>query len=265
MSPVPSSVTACRGIPPPVLSASAPNCIDNVGEEGRGGGAVRPPPSASGASALLALLQASRGRDDAAAAAIADAATLGVVHPDGKSMLRTAEAQIALNQGDLDAAHRAALDGLDTVIWRARTASSPVDRSRSRGRSVPLLGQPCPERGGGVLSQSAQSAAVMPSRWPGGHWTSSIRLPSGSTIQVGRKSFEPSCDVGSSASMPRAASVAMVASIDSTLMTKWLRPVLRSTCPAGSWTNSMVTNSSSGSLSMVRWPNPVSGTLPATS
>jgi DNA-binding CsgD family transcriptional regulator/tetratricopeptide (TPR) repeat protein len=65
--------------------------------------------------ALLALLQASRGRDDAAAAAIADAATLGVVHPDGEGMLRTAEAQIALSRGDLDAAHRAALDGLDTV------------------------------------------------------------------------------------------------------------------------------------------------------
>jgi DNA-binding CsgD family transcriptional regulator/tetratricopeptide (TPR) repeat protein len=65
--------------------------------------------------AFVALLQASRGRDEAAAAAIADAATLGVVHPDGEGMLRAAQAQIALHQGDLDAAHRAALDGLDTV------------------------------------------------------------------------------------------------------------------------------------------------------
>jgi tetratricopeptide (TPR) repeat protein len=65
--------------------------------------------------ALIALLQASRGRDDAAAAAIADAATLGVVHPDGEGMLRSAQAQIALHHGDLDAAHRAALDGLDTM------------------------------------------------------------------------------------------------------------------------------------------------------
>jgi tetratricopeptide (TPR) repeat protein len=41
--------------------------------------------------ALIALLQASRGRDDAAAAAIADAATLGVVHPDGEGMLRSSQ------------------------------------------------------------------------------------------------------------------------------------------------------------------------------
>jgi DNA-binding CsgD family transcriptional regulator len=65
--------------------------------------------------ALLALLEASRGRDDAAAAAIADAASLGVVQPDGEGMLRAAQAQVALNRGDLDAAHRAALDGLATV------------------------------------------------------------------------------------------------------------------------------------------------------
>jgi DNA-binding CsgD family transcriptional regulator/tetratricopeptide (TPR) repeat protein len=65
--------------------------------------------------AFIALLQASRGRDEAAATAIADAASLGVVDPDGEGMLRAAQAQIALNQGDLDAAHRAALDGLGTV------------------------------------------------------------------------------------------------------------------------------------------------------
>jgi DNA-binding CsgD family transcriptional regulator len=64
---------------------------------------------------LIALLQASRGRDDAAAAAIADAAALGVVHPEGERLLGAADAQIALHHGDLDAAHRAALDGLDTV------------------------------------------------------------------------------------------------------------------------------------------------------
>src|SRR5918996_1121797 len=38
MSPVPSSVTACRGIPPPVRSASAPNCYRQ-----RGGGGPRRP------------------------------------------------------------------------------------------------------------------------------------------------------------------------------------------------------------------------------
>lgn len=65
--------------------------------------------------ALTALLQASRGRDDAATDAIAHAATLGVVHPEGDCMLRMAQAQLALNTGDLDAAQRAALDGLDTM------------------------------------------------------------------------------------------------------------------------------------------------------
>jgi DNA-binding CsgD family transcriptional regulator len=65
--------------------------------------------------ALTALLQALRGRDDAATDAIADAATLGVVHPEGECMLRLARAQLAVHQGDLDAAHRAALDALDTV------------------------------------------------------------------------------------------------------------------------------------------------------
>ena len=64
---------------------------------------------------LTALLQASRGRDDAAAAAIAEAGSLGVDDAYAGGMLRAARAQIALNQGDLDAAHRAALDGLDTV------------------------------------------------------------------------------------------------------------------------------------------------------
>jgi DNA-binding CsgD family transcriptional regulator/tetratricopeptide (TPR) repeat protein len=65
--------------------------------------------------ALAALLHASRGRNDAAAAAIATAADLGVDDPQGEGMLRAAQAQVALSTGDLDAARRAALDGLDTV------------------------------------------------------------------------------------------------------------------------------------------------------
>jgi DNA-binding NarL/FixJ family response regulator/tetratricopeptide (TPR) repeat protein len=65
--------------------------------------------------ALAALLHASRGRNDAAAAAIASAADLGVDDPQGEGMLRAAQAQAALSTGDLDAARRAALDGLDTV------------------------------------------------------------------------------------------------------------------------------------------------------
>jgi DNA-binding CsgD family transcriptional regulator/tetratricopeptide (TPR) repeat protein len=65
--------------------------------------------------ALAALLQASRGRNDAAAAAIATAASLGVDDPQAEGTLRAAQAQMALNTGDKDAARRAALDGLDTV------------------------------------------------------------------------------------------------------------------------------------------------------
>ncbi|HET6836013.1 MAG TPA: AAA family ATPase [Acidimicrobiales bacterium] len=65
--------------------------------------------------ALAALLHASRGRNDAAAAAIATAADLGVDDPQGEGMLRAAQAQVALSTGDLDAARGAALDGLDTV------------------------------------------------------------------------------------------------------------------------------------------------------
>jgi hypothetical protein len=66
--------------------------------------------------------------------------------------------------------------------------------------------------------------------------------------------------------MPRRASSASVVAIDSTWMTKWLRPVLMSTAsPLGSWTSSMVTNSSPGSLSIVSKPKGVSGALPTTS
>jgi class 3 adenylate cyclase/tetratricopeptide (TPR) repeat protein len=64
---------------------------------------------------LAALLHASRGRNDAAAAAIATAADLGLDDPVAEGMLRAAQAQVALSTGDLDAARRAALDGLDTV------------------------------------------------------------------------------------------------------------------------------------------------------
>ncbi|HZA78017.1 MAG TPA: AAA family ATPase, partial [Acidimicrobiales bacterium] len=65
--------------------------------------------------ALAALLQASRGRNDAAAAAIATAASLGVDDPQAEGILRAAQAQVALNTGDIDAARRAALDGVDTL------------------------------------------------------------------------------------------------------------------------------------------------------
>jgi DNA-binding CsgD family transcriptional regulator/tetratricopeptide (TPR) repeat protein len=65
--------------------------------------------------ALAALLHASRGRNDAAAAAIASAGNLGVDDPEAEGMLRAAQAHVALSTGDLDAARRAALDGLDTV------------------------------------------------------------------------------------------------------------------------------------------------------
>jgi hypothetical protein len=65
--------------------------------------------------ALAALLHASRGRNDAAAAAIAAATDLGLDDPQAEGMLRAAQAQVALSTGDLDAAHRASLDGLDSV------------------------------------------------------------------------------------------------------------------------------------------------------
>jgi DNA-binding CsgD family transcriptional regulator/tetratricopeptide (TPR) repeat protein len=65
--------------------------------------------------ALTALLQASRGRDDAAVAAMAAAASLGVDNRQAEAMLRAAQAQSALNAGDLEAAHQAALDGLDIL------------------------------------------------------------------------------------------------------------------------------------------------------
>jgi hypothetical protein len=65
--------------------------------------------------ALTALLRASRGRDDAAVAAIATSDNLDVGDAQAVGMLCAAQAQIALNQGDLDAARQVALEGLDTM------------------------------------------------------------------------------------------------------------------------------------------------------
>jgi tetratricopeptide (TPR) repeat protein len=65
--------------------------------------------------ALGALLDASRGRSGAAAAAIATATQVGVNDPQAKGTVHAAQAQVALGTGDLRAARRAALDGLDMV------------------------------------------------------------------------------------------------------------------------------------------------------
>jgi DNA-binding CsgD family transcriptional regulator/tetratricopeptide (TPR) repeat protein len=65
--------------------------------------------------ALTALLRASRGRDDAASAAIAAAVSLNVDDPQAGALLRATQAQSALNAGDLELAHQAALDGLDVL------------------------------------------------------------------------------------------------------------------------------------------------------
>ena len=64
---------------------------------------------------ITALLHASRGNNDAAATTIATAESLGVGEPQAESVLRAARAQVALNHGDLDAARREAIDGLDTL------------------------------------------------------------------------------------------------------------------------------------------------------
>jgi len=64
---------------------------------------------------FTALLETSRGRDDAAAAAVAAAGSMGVDHPQADGLLAAAQAQMALNTGDLQAAHRAAVDGLDAL------------------------------------------------------------------------------------------------------------------------------------------------------
>src|SRR5918994_925912 len=65
---------------------------------------------------LTALLDTSRGRDDAAAAAAAAAGSMGVDHPQADGLLAAAHAQMALNTGDLQAAHRAVVDGLAALM-----------------------------------------------------------------------------------------------------------------------------------------------------
>jgi DNA-binding CsgD family transcriptional regulator/tetratricopeptide (TPR) repeat protein len=64
---------------------------------------------------ITALLEASRGRDDAAAAAIAAAEGLGVDHAQAEGLLDAARAHLALNTGDLQAAHSATVEGLDAL------------------------------------------------------------------------------------------------------------------------------------------------------
>jgi tetratricopeptide (TPR) repeat protein len=66
--------------------------------------------------ALAALLDASRGSDDAARTTIATATAGSLVDAvEAECALRAAQAQIALNQGDLGAARQAVLDGLDML------------------------------------------------------------------------------------------------------------------------------------------------------
>jgi DNA-binding CsgD family transcriptional regulator len=64
---------------------------------------------------FTALLEASRGRDDAAAAAIAAARSVGIDHAQAQGLLGAVRAQVALNTGDLEAAHQAAVAGLDAL------------------------------------------------------------------------------------------------------------------------------------------------------
>src|SRR3954470_4037270 len=66
---------------------------------------------------------------------------------------------------------------------------------------------------------SGQSAAVMPSVWPTGHWTSSIRRPSGSAMNVVFRPSSRSCP-GATGSIPWPASTSIVSAIDSTCTTK---------------------------------------------
>jgi hypothetical protein len=96
---------------------------------------------------LTALLEASRGRDDAAAAAIAAARGLGFHDAQVEGLLGAAEAHVALNTGDLQAAHRAAVEGLDALARSelqqgiSRPSRSPTSGSGSRptGHSSPVL------------------------------------------------------------------------------------------------------------------------------
>lgn len=66
--------------------------------------------------ALTALLEASRGHDDAAVAAIATASSLNVGDVQNEGMLCAAQAQVALNAGDVEAARRAARGGVDMLM-----------------------------------------------------------------------------------------------------------------------------------------------------
>jgi tetratricopeptide (TPR) repeat protein len=75
--------------------------------------------------ALTALLQASRGHDDAAATAIAAARSMSAHDVQNEGMLSAAQAQLALNAGDLETAHRAVFAGLD-VLTDSESQQDPV-------------------------------------------------------------------------------------------------------------------------------------------
>src|SRR3712207_7106727 len=93
-------------------------------------------------------------------------------------------------------------------VWRRRLAAPGcADYRRRCGRWITS------RLAGG---QSLKSAEVRPSEWPAGHWTSSIRLPSGSTTDDVKKSSVPSGRVGCSVSMPLPASWARVRSEEHT-------------------------------------------------
>src|SRR5918996_1417531 len=115
MSPVPSSVTACRGIPPPVRSASAPNCYRQ-----RGGGGPRRPSREAAAVGIGSVSAPCAAPSLTWARRCRGGRHRRRRHPGRRTPRRQEHAAdgggaIALSQGDLDAAHRAALDGLDTV------------------------------------------------------------------------------------------------------------------------------------------------------
>jgi DNA-binding CsgD family transcriptional regulator len=64
---------------------------------------------------FTALLEATRGRNDAAVAAIDAAGSAGIEDTQAEALLSAARAQLALNTGNLEAAHQAAVEGLDTL------------------------------------------------------------------------------------------------------------------------------------------------------
>jgi DNA-binding NarL/FixJ family response regulator len=65
--------------------------------------------------AFTAILEALRGNDDIAEAAVAEADRSGVLHFEANGVLCAARAQVAVNRGDTDGAHRNIVDGLDAV------------------------------------------------------------------------------------------------------------------------------------------------------